>query len=187
MHVPFKLVALVLPLSLDTFAVSAALGMAGLPKRERWRLTLLLAGFEAAMPILGFLVGALIGRGLGDVADYAAGAALIGAGLLVMRDSDSKTGEMTAQPTRGVAALGVGIGVSLDELAVGLAIGLLRLPLLAVALLIGAQAAVATQLGLGLGARLGATVRERAEQVAGGLLVVLGLSIVVLRATGHSL
>jgi manganese efflux pump family protein len=186
-HVPFKLVALVLPLSLDTFAVSAALGMAGLPKRERWRLTLLLAGFEAAMPILGYLVGALIGRGLGDVADYAAGAALMGAGLLVMRDSDSKTGEMTAQRTRGVAALGVGIGVSLDELAIGLAIGLLQLPLLAVALLIGAQAVVATQLGLGLGARLGATVRERAEQVAGGLLVVLGLSIVVLRATGHSL
>ena len=38
---PFKLIALVLPLSLDTFAVSAAFGAAGLSRRERWRLSLL--------------------------------------------------------------------------------------------------------------------------------------------------
>ena len=56
---PFKLIALVLPLSLDTFAVSAALGVAGPSRRERWRLSLLLAGFEAVMPIVGFLAGSL--------------------------------------------------------------------------------------------------------------------------------
>jgi putative Mn2+ efflux pump MntP len=54
---PFKLIALVLPLSLDAFAVSAALGVAGLSRRERWRLSLRLAGFEAVMPIVGFLAG----------------------------------------------------------------------------------------------------------------------------------
>jgi len=181
---PFKLIALVPPLSLDTFAVSAALGMAGLPRRERCRLTLLLAGFEAVMPIVGFLAGGLIGQALGDVADYAAAAALTGAGLLVLRDQDSEAAEAPAQRIRGLAALGVGVGVSLDELAIGLAIGLLRLPLLVVVLLIGVQAVVASQLGLRLGARLGATVRQRAEQLAGGLLVVLGAALAVLRATG---
>ena len=60
-QMPFKLIALVLPLSLDTFAVSAALGVAGLSKRERWRLSLVLAGFEAVMPIVGFLAGGLLG------------------------------------------------------------------------------------------------------------------------------
>jgi hypothetical protein len=44
--IPFKLIAVVLPLCLDTFAVSAALGVAGLSKRERWRLSLVMAGFE---------------------------------------------------------------------------------------------------------------------------------------------
>jgi len=182
--VPFKLIALVLPLSLDTFAVSAALGVAGLSRRERWRLSLLMAGFEAAMPIVGFLVGGLIGEALGNVADYAAAAVLVGAGLLMFRDGNSEEG--LAQRMRGLAALSVGVSVSLDELAVGLAIGLLRLHVLTVALLIGAQAVVASQLGVRFGARLGEGLRERAEQMAGGLLIAVGLGLFILRVAGHS-
>jgi putative Mn2+ efflux pump MntP len=184
---PFKLIALVLPLSLDTFAVSAALGVAGLSKRERWRLSLVMAGFEAVMPILGFLVGDLVGQVLGGVADYAAALVLVGAGLLMLRDNDSESGEGLADRMRGVPLLGVGVSVSLDELAIGLAIGLLRLPVLLVAMLIGAQAFVASQLGLRLGARLSAALRERTEQVAAGLLVALGLGLALLRLTGHTI
>jgi manganese efflux pump family protein len=182
-RMPFKLIALVLPLSLDTFAVSAALGVAGLSSRERWRLSLLMAGFEAVMPIVGFLAGGLIGQALGDVADYAAAAVLVGAGLLMFRDDAEPEG--LAQRMRGLAVLSVGVSVSLDELAIGFAIGLLRMPILIVALLIGAQALFASQLGLRLGGRLGKGMRERAEQVAGGLLVALGLGLALLRLTGH--
>jgi manganese efflux pump family protein len=184
---PFKLIALVLPLSLDSFAVSAALGAAGLSRRERWRLSLLMAGFEAAMPIVGFLAGGLIGEALGNVADYAAAAVLVGAGLLMFRNDDSEAGRGLAQRMRGLATLSVGVSVSLDELAIGLAIGLLRLPVLVVAILLGAQALVASQLGVRLGARLGEALRERAEQLAGGLLVGLGLALALLRLTGHSI
>jgi putative Mn2+ efflux pump MntP len=58
--VPFKLIALALPLSFDTFAVSAALGVAGLSGRERWRVSLVMAGFETVMPIAGFLAGGVV-------------------------------------------------------------------------------------------------------------------------------
>lgn len=84
------------------------------------------------------------------------------------------------------AALGVGISVSLDELAIGFAIGLLHMPVLVVGLLIGAQAVVASQLGVRLGGRLGREFRERAEQVAGVLLITLGIGLALLRLTGHS-
>jgi len=184
--VPFKLIALVLPLSLDTFAVSTALGMAGLSRRERWRLSLLLAGFEAVMPLVGFLIGGLASVALSDVADYAAAAVLVGAGLLMMRDGDTEAGDGLAQRMRGFAALGVGVTVSLDELAIGLAIGLLRLPVLAVALLVGAQALLASQLGVRLGGRVGEGLRERAEQAAGAVLIGLGVALTVLRVTGHT-
>src|ERR1700730_17379265 len=176
LRMPFKLIALVLPLSLDTFAVSAALGVAGLSRRERWRLSLLMAGFEAVMPIVGFLAGGLIGEALGNLADYAAAAVLVGAGLLMFRTGNSEEG--LAQRMRGLAALSVGLSVSLDELAIGLAI-------VAVALLIGGQALVASQLGVRLGARLGEGLRERAEQMAGGLLITLGLGLFILRIAGH--
>jgi putative Mn2+ efflux pump MntP len=102
----------------------------------------------------------------------------------MFRNGNSEEG--LAQRMRGLAALSVGLSVSLDELAIGLAIGLLRLPILAVALLIGAQALVASQLGVRLGARLGEGLRERAEQMAGGLLITLGLGLFILRMAGHS-
>jgi len=41
-----KLVGLVLPLGLDTFAVAAALGIAGLKGRDRLRVSLLFTAFE---------------------------------------------------------------------------------------------------------------------------------------------
>ncbi|HEY4028652.1 MAG TPA: manganese efflux pump [Candidatus Dormibacteraeota bacterium] len=182
-----ELLALVLPLSLDTFAVSAALGAAGLSTRERWRLSLLLATFEAVMPVVGFLGGGLAGHALGAVADYVAAVVLAGIGVLMLRagDGDDDSGDL-ARRMRGLAAIGAGVAVSLDELAIGFVIGLLRLPAPAVALLIGVQAFLVSQLGVRLGARLGERFRERAEQVAGALLVALGAGLFALSLSGHS-
>lgn len=44
-----KLIALVFPLGLDTFAVAAAVGMAGLPTRKRLRISLPFTTFEGGM------------------------------------------------------------------------------------------------------------------------------------------
>ncbi|MDQ6817620.1 MAG: manganese efflux pump, partial [Actinomycetota bacterium] len=75
-----KLIALVLPLGLDTFAVAAALGVAGLA-RDRLRVSLVMASFEVAMPLLGLAVGAPLGRAIGAAADYIAIGALVAFGL----------------------------------------------------------------------------------------------------------
>jgi putative Mn2+ efflux pump MntP len=48
-----RLAALILPLALDTFAVSAAIGVAGIDKRQRLRLSLVFAAFEGLMPLVG--------------------------------------------------------------------------------------------------------------------------------------
>lgn len=87
--------------------MSAALGMAGLTGRERRRLSLLLAGFEMVMPIVGYLGGGLLGRALGDVADYRAGGMLVAAGLLVLRHDDAEEGEALAQRMPGLATIGL--------------------------------------------------------------------------------
>jgi putative Mn2+ efflux pump MntP len=56
----------------DTFAVSAALGMRGLPPRQRLRVSRLMSSFEMAMPVVGLLRGRALGRLLGSAADYVA-------------------------------------------------------------------------------------------------------------------
>jgi putative Mn2+ efflux pump MntP len=43
-----KLILFVLPLGLDTFAVAAALGIQGLPAKERLKASLLMSSFEMA-------------------------------------------------------------------------------------------------------------------------------------------
>ncbi|HEY6377923.1 MAG TPA: manganese efflux pump [Candidatus Dormibacteraeota bacterium] len=182
---PLKVAALVLPLALDTFAVAAALGIAGMTPRERLRLSLVFAAFEAGMPLLGFAAGALLGSVLGGAADYLAVAVLIGVGVLILREDHELDAGALMRRTRGAAIIGLGLSVSLDELAVGFSIGLLRLPVLLVALLIGAQAFVATQLGAAFGGRLGERLRERAETVAGLALIGLGVLLLALKLTGR--
>ena len=171
-----KLILFVLPLGLDTFAVSAALGMRGLPTRERLRVSLLMSSFEMAMPVVGLLFGRALGHFVGSAGDYVAiGAlALLGAWMLLHeeRDEREKVGQLASG--RGLVLLALGISISLDELAIGFTIGLLHLSLWLAVVLIGAQAFVFAQLGLRLGAHVNETPRERAEQLAG--LALLGLA-----------
>ena len=176
-----RLVLFVLPLGLDTFAVSAALGLQGLPKRERLRVSLLLSGFEMTMPIVGLLIGRGLGAAIGGAAEYVAAAALIGLGGYMLLADERAEGEKLARFSThsGLVLVGLGLSISIDELAMGLTIGLLELSLVVAVLLIGAQAFVAAQLGLRLGSRLGVAAREWAERLAGIALLGIGALILV--------
>jgi putative Mn2+ efflux pump MntP len=170
-----KLVALVLPLGLDTFAVAAALGVVGVSPARRLRISLLFTAFEAAMPLIGLALGAPLGRAIGATADYLAIAVLLAFGLYTLVESDAHEEQKLAQlvQLRGVGALILGVSISLDELAIGFTLGLLRLPAGLVVILTALQAFIVAQLGLRLGARLTADLREGAERLAGGLALVL--------------
>jgi manganese efflux pump family protein len=179
-------VALVLPLCLDTFAVSAALGVAGLAPERRLRVSLLMVTFEVAMPVVGLLAGGLAGGFLGRAADFVAIALLAALGIWILRSGGEDAEEERLEAlgrTTGLAAIGLGLSISLDELAMGVSLGLLRLPLLPALVLIGLQALVASQLGLRLGARIGERNRERSEKAAGVILLLLAAFLLVLHLT----
>ena len=171
-----KLIALVLPLGLDTFAVSAALGALGVSGQHRLRVSLLFAGFEAGMPLIGVALGAPLGRALGSAADYVAIGVLFVFGLYTLlgpEEDDERLSQLIR--LRGASALLLGASISLDELAIGFTLGLLRLPVALVIVLIAVQAFIVTQLGLRLGHRLSERAREGAERTAGAALIVLAV------------
>ncbi len=173
-----KVIGLVLPLGLDTFAVAAALGMGGLSRQDRTRVSLLFTAFEMGMPLVGFLGGGLVGRAVGDLADDLAIVILIGLGVYLLWPKAEDAGEARVgllARTHGLAAVGLGISISLDELAIGFVIGLLKLPVLLVIVLIGLQTVTVVQVGVRLGAVIGERLREGAERLAGIALIVLGL------------
>lgn len=179
-----KLLALVLPLGLDTFAVAAALGMGGLEPRRRLRTSLLFTGFEAGMPLIGVALGRPLGTAIGSVADYVAIGVLaaLSAHMLLSDSDESLQGSWIGRGFWPTVALGV--SVSLDELAIGFTLGLLGLPVIPVILLIAVQAFCVTQLGIRLGDRVSVRLRERAERLAGVALGVLAIVLLVVRLSG---
>jgi putative Mn2+ efflux pump MntP len=171
-------IALVAPLALDTFAVSVGLGAAGASAEDRKRASALFTLFEAVMPILGFAVGSAAAMAIGQVSEYAAGAVLAAIGLYILWP-DGHEGTEHQRLTllaraRGPAILLLGLSISLDELAIGFAAGLLGISALILVPLIAVQAFAASQLGMLIGARVGAIDPERMELVAGGVLVTAG-------------
>jgi putative Mn2+ efflux pump MntP len=183
------LLALLIPLTIDTFIVSAALGLAGLHKRRHLRTSLTFAGFEALMPAVGVLIGHGIADFAGQYAHYLAAAAIGIAGLILLwpgneEKENQKRSKLLSQ-TRGLAIINLGLSISIDELALGLSLGLLHVPLLLAVVLIGIQAFIASQLGIKLGQKLSQQFREHAEKLAGLFLIAVALIIVGIKLSGH--
>lgn len=180
-----RLLAFVLPLGVDSFAVAAALGAAGLTSMaERLRISAIFVLFEAGMPLIGVAAGGGLARVIGSVADYVAAAAVAGLGVfMLIHDEDSEeqmAGRLSG--THGLAILALGISISLDEFAIGFSLGLVRLPVLPVIIAIAIVALIASQLGLALGSRISERFRERAEKLAAIALILLGAYLLVERA-----
>lgn len=182
-----KLIAFVLPLSVDSFAVAALLGASGVTVGQRWRIAALFTAFEGGMPLLGLALGAPLAAAVGDSADYLAGAALIALGLWMLTSDEDEEQQAATRlaSTRGLALIGLGVSISLDELAVGFTLGLSRLPITPVIAAIALQAFLAAWLGLTLGAKAGERLRENAERLAALALAALGAYLIIARMAHH--
>jgi putative Mn2+ efflux pump MntP len=167
-------IALIIPLALDTFAISAAVGVANPTRRQRLRLGGLFALFETGMPAVGVLLGGPLSQVLGATADYLAIVILIGFGAFTLLRPDDESGVSRMLESHGPALILVGLSVSLDELAIGFTLGLFGVPILPALIAIGIQTFAVSQLGFWLGDSLSEGHRELAERVAGVVLIALG-------------
>lgn len=176
-----KLIALVLPLGLDSFAVAATLGLLGQPPGRRVRISLVFTAFEAGMPLIGLVLGAPLGHAIGSGASDVAIGLLVAVGIYTLYSSLRENADDEARrlaewsQARGTRMILLGLSISLDELAIGFTFGLLHLPAGLVIAVIAGQTLVLTQIGLRLGARLGERWSEGAERLAGVALTALGI------------
>lgn len=162
------------------------LGIAGFPAHKRLRLSLLFGAFETAMPLIGVALGVPLGEAIGGVANYIAAGVIgsLGAYLLLARSDESEGERLLSMTQRGVwSAMALGASISVDGLAIGFSAGLLDLPIVPMAVAIGAQAFVFTQIGVRIGARVGERMREAAETLAGAALIVLAAVLLVAQLT----
>lgn len=167
-------VILAAPLGTDSAALCTGIGAADrLSLRRRLTIAATLTAFEAGMPVVGILLSSVIGDALGESARYAGGALLaaLGVWMLVHRDDDDEAGPA---PVGMLALVLAGLAVSVDEIAVGVSLGLggVNVPVLVAT--IGAVVFSATMAGLTLGGMLAAHA-DRAGRLAGWALVALGI------------
>ena len=177
----WTVIALLLPLGIDTFVVSAALGAASLGAKARIRSSLAFAIFEGGAPVVGLLLGKGGSQIVGGAAFWMAVLILAALGLytvFIERD-DREVAKLASGSLRTLVLLA--LSVSMDEVAIGFSLGLLKVPVLMSLGLIAAQAVVVSQLGMAIGARVSAKWREAGERFAGVALLVLALGMAVAR------
>ncbi len=178
-------VLLFLSLGLDTLAVSAGLGVAGLPRNQWGRVGLAFALFEGAMPIAGIYVGHELTSIASKLTGYAAAGLLILVGVMALREALADEDESRALPNvQGSRLVITALSVSLDELAVGFVLGSMKLPIASAALYIGLQAFAFTFVGLSIGVKVGEKLEERAELASGIILTLLGIAFLVRSLAG---
>ena len=180
------MVALVLvafSLGLSNFAAAIGIGVSGIDARTRLRVGVIFGIFETAMPILGLLAGRSLATTLGHAAHWIGAALLIATGLYAViqaiRSPASPDGQASAVPTgqRTGRLVVTGAALSIDNLAVGFALGTFHVSLPLAAIVIGVVSISMSLIGLELGSRIGTRTGERGELVGGLVLIGVGVAI----------
>lgn len=169
---------------LDNFAAAIGIGIAGVDVRTRVRVAVIFGFFEAAMPLIGLLIGHGSSHGLGPATRYIGGGLLAAAGVWSLVEAQSGTEDpagghdVSQKAGQGSGALVMsGLALSIDNLVIGFGLGVTKTPLVA-SLLVFAVVSVGLSLaGLELGRTLGARMQGRADWVAGVVLIAVGILI----------
>jgi putative Mn2+ efflux pump MntP len=169
-------------LGLSNFAASVGIGISGVGASTRLRVGIVFGLFETGMPILGLLLGHGLAHDLGHAAHWIGAALLIGTGLYAViqarsREERDGTGPAAASTPNTGRLLVTGTALSIDNLAIGFALGTYHLSLLVAVAVIGAVSVALSLLGLELGDRLGARTGERGELLGGLVLIGVGIAL----------
>ncbi len=166
------LLVVALALGLNNFGAAIAIGVSGVDRLTGLRVAAVFGLWDVVMPAAGLLIGHGLAGELGRAAR------LTGAGVLAVTAVwglvEAVRGDDDApRAWHGWRLLVSGAALSLDDFAVGLALGALAVPIVAAVITFGVFSAVLTLIGLELGAKLGLVTGERGEVVAGILLLCL--------------
>jgi len=181
-------------LAMDATAAAAARGLAAPRVRPRdvALVALLFGGFQAAMPLLGFWLGASLGPWVKAIDHWVVFALLSGLGAHMLYEAHA--GEDAGDEPDGVEAdvfdlrvlLMLSIATSIDAFAVGIALPLLGLPLLPALTIIFVVTAVLSALGVVLGQRFGSMLGAKLELVGGLTLIALGAKTLLEHLLGRA-
>ena len=131
------------------------------------------------MPIIGWAAGTTLVRFIESYDHWIAFGLLAYVGGKMVKASFDKGDDLEEgiDPTRKWSLVMLAVATSIDALAVGLSMAVLKVPILYPSIVIGLVAAGMTALGLALGCRLN-TWGKKMELLGGLVLIGIGIRIV---------
>ncbi len=169
-------------LSMDAFAVSVCKGLA-MRKADFKSMGLAglwFGGFQALMPVLGYLAGVQFREAITAVDHWIAFGLLTVIGGNMIREAlsgeDDEDGDASMSP-KAMAPLA--LATSIDALAVGVGFAFLDVDITAAAGFIGAVTFALSAAGVKVGSVFGAKYKSRAETAGGAILIIMGTKILL--------
>ncbi len=173
-------------LSMDAFAVAICkgLGMRKVNYKQMLLIALFFGGFQALMPLLGWLLGRQFEQYITSVDHWIAFALLVLIGANMLREA-RKGDDTTDAETVYDAPLPLGqlllmaIATSIDALAVGISFAFLGVNIWLAIAIIGTTTFLISAAGVFIGNRFGNRYEKRATIAGGIILILLGVKILL--------
>lgn len=173
-------------LAMDAFAVSVCkgLGMRRLNKKQTLIIGLYFSGFQALMPLIGWLLGSQFQKYITSIDHWIAFILLsfIGGKMMIeaIREwNEEETVDVMDAPLDHKNMLVLAVATSIDALAVGITFAFLDTPIIEAITIIGITTMVISIIGVVVGNFFGSRYKSKAEFIGGLILVLLGLKILL--------
>jgi putative Mn2+ efflux pump MntP len=173
------LLLVALSLGLSNFAAAIGIGISGTSLRTRLQVGIIFGLFETGMPIAGLALGRGLAQTLGGTAHWISAGLLIATGAWTLAQA-IRSGPQTAPAPEGQRTwrlILTGLAISVDNLAVGFALGAFHVSLAVAAITIGTVSVTLSMVGLELGAQIGIRTGHRGELLGGLVLIAVGAAI----------
>ncbi len=192
----YELILIAVGLAMDAFAVSISKGLSMdevSARKAAWP-GLWFGGFQALMPILGFLLGIRFQEKIKSVDHWIAFAILAAIGFNMIREARREAEEEKRRLSneegaqeyvkkqadmRSLTMLFLAVATSMDALAIGISFAMLQARIIPSALLIGCITFGFSYAGVYVGHAFGIRFKKSAAYAGGIILILIGLKILL--------
>ena len=173
-----SLFMLAVGLSMDAFAVAVCKGLA--LKKITFRHALIVGlwfgGFQALMPLLGYLLAAQFREAIAAYDHWIAFILLVLIGGNMIREAVFEKEEPETDSALSFRSmLPLAVATSIDALAVGVTFAFLDVQIIPSVTLIGVTTLILSMIGVKAGSMFGAKYEKKAEILGGVILILLGI------------
>ncbi|HIR60052.1 MAG TPA: manganese efflux pump [Candidatus Faecivivens stercoravium] len=177
----YELFIIAVGLSMDALAVAICKGlsMAKMSWKKGIIVGLWFGGFQALMPLIGYLLGAQFESKITAFDHWIAFILLGLIGGNMIREGVSGDEEKTDDSVSIKSMLPLAIATSIDALAVGVTFAFLRVNIVYAVSFIGVITFLLSTVGVKVGNVFGARYKSKAEIAGGVILILMGLKILI--------